>query len=75
LAPCGVMTGAKIAAMIVVIGGRTGVMTGVTVGMTAATAVPVPGCCGDSSMRARTSRPTTPASVSRATRVHGMVTP
>ena len=49
-------------------------MTEVTGGMTAATGVADPGCCGDSSMRARTSKPTTPTPLSRAMRVHGAVT-
>ena len=62
------------AAMIAVTGARTATMTGVTVGMTAATAVADPGCCGDSSMRARTSKPTAVLPLSRAMRVHGSVT-
>ena len=60
-------------AMIAVTGARTAVMTGATGGMTVATGVPDAGCCGDSSMRARTSKPTTPTPLSRATRVHGRV--
>jgi hypothetical protein len=48
LAPCGVMTGAKIAAMTGATGGRTAGMTGVTGGMTAATGGLDPGCSGDS---------------------------
>jgi hypothetical protein len=42
--------------------------------MTAKTGVADPGCCGDSSMRARTSRPTTPTTLSRTTRARGSVT-
>jgi hypothetical protein len=42
--------------------------------MTAATGVLAPDCCGDSSMRARTSKPTTPTPLSRAMRVDGSVT-
>jgi hypothetical protein len=68
------MIGARIAAMIAATGGRIGVMTGVIVGMTAAIGVLAPGCWGDSSMRARTSQPTTPTPLSRAMRVHGSVT-
>jgi hypothetical protein len=68
------MTGAKIAAMIVVIGGMTGAMTGVTAGMTAATGVPGLGCCGDSSVPARTSEPTVKLPLSRAMRVRAPVT-
>jgi len=64
------MTGAKIAAMIA----ATGAMTAVTAGMTAATAVADPGCCGDSSIRARTSKPTTPTPLTPAMRVPGSVT-
>ena len=74
MAPSGVMTDAPIAAMIAVTGGRTAVMTGVTVGMTAATGVPARGCCGDSPMRARTSQPTVELPLSRAMRVQGPVT-
>jgi hypothetical protein len=48
LAPCGVMTGAKIAAMTGATGGRTAGTTGVTGGMTAATGGRDPGCSGDS---------------------------
>jgi hypothetical protein len=71
---CGVMTGAKIAATIAATGGKTGVMIAVTDGMTAAIGVPAPGCCGDSSMCARTSKAPTPTPLSRATRVRGSVT-
>ena len=52
----------------------TGRMTGVTGAMTAATGVADPGCCGDSSVRARTSKPAAPSPLSRAMRVHGSVT-
>jgi hypothetical protein len=45
LAPCGVMAGAKVAAMIA----ATGAMTEVTGGMTAVTVVADLGSCGDSS--------------------------
>ena len=54
-------------------GAMTAKMTVVTGGMTAATAVPGLDCCGDSSMRARTSKPTTPTPLSRTMRVHGSV--
>ena len=73
MAPCGVMTGAKIAAMIAATGGRTAVMTGATGGMTARTGVAAPGYCGGSSMRARASQPITPTPLSRAMRVQGLV--
>jgi hypothetical protein len=66
----GVVTGA----MIGVTGARTAAMTGMTGGMTAATAVADPGCCGDSSMRARTSKTDEPSPLSRTTRVDGSVT-
>jgi hypothetical protein len=62
------------AATTAAIGERTGTMTEVTVGMTAATGGPAQGCYGDSSMRARTPTPTTPTRSSRAMRVHGLVT-
>jgi hypothetical protein len=52
------MTGAKIGAMTAGTGARTATMTAASVGMTAATADADPGCYGDSSMRARTSKPT-----------------
>ena len=74
LAPCGVMTGAKIAAMTAVTGGRTGAMTGVTGGRTAAIAVADLGCCAASCVRARTSKPAAPSPLSRAMRVDGSVT-
>jgi len=61
-------------AMIAVIGARTATMTEVTGGMTAATAVADPGCCGDSAMRGRTSAPTAVLPLSHAMRVHGSVT-
>jgi hypothetical protein len=61
-------------AMTEVTGAVTAAMTGVTGGMTAATVVADLGCCGDSSMRACTSKPTTPTPLSRAMRVHGSVT-
>ena len=63
-----------IGAMTAAIGARTVAMTGVIGGVTAATAVAAPGYCGDSSMRARTSKPTSPTPLSRAMRVHGPVT-
>ena len=63
-----------IGAMIAATAGRTGVMTGVTGGMTAATGVADPGCCGDSYMRVRTSKPTAVSPLSRAMRVQGPVT-
>ena len=50
LAPCGVMTAAKIAAMTAATGARTD-------GTTAATGVPDPGCCGDSYTPRRTRNP------------------
>jgi Flavodoxin domain len=57
-------------------GARTTATTGGTTGgTTAATAAADPDCCGDSSMRARGSRPTAPSPLSRAMRVHGPVTP
>ena len=59
--------------MIAATGGKTGAMTAETAGMTAATAVAAPACCGDSSMRARTSDPTAALPLSRAIRVHGPV--
>jgi hypothetical protein len=54
--------------------GRTGAMTEVTDGMTATIDVADRDCCGDSSMRPRTPKPTTPRPLSRAMRVHGSVT-
>jgi hypothetical protein len=60
--------------MIAVTAARTATMTVVTVGMTGATADADLGCYGDSAMRARTSKPTTHAPLSRAMRVHGSVT-
>ena len=44
LAPCGVMTGAKIAAMTAATGARTAATTGATGARTAATGVPDPDC-------------------------------
>ena len=60
--------------MIAVTAGRTGAMTGATGGMTAAIGVADPGCCGDSPMRARASKPTAMSPLSRAMRLHGSVT-
>jgi hypothetical protein len=74
LAPSGVMTGAKIAAMIAVTVGRTGAMTGVTGGRTAAFAVAALGCCAASCVRARISKPAAASPLSRAMRVGGSVT-
>ena len=78
LAPCGVMTAARTGAMIAVTGARTGAMTGVTGAKTAATGVPDPGCCDDSSeaktRRDRMQQPRTRSSVCRATPPHGLVT-
>jgi hypothetical protein len=59
--------------MIGVTGARTAAMTGVTGAMTAAVGVADLGCCGDSSMRARISKPTAPSPWSRAMRVDGSV--
>jgi len=61
-------------AMTGVTGAMTAAMTEVTGAMIAATAVADLGCCGDSSMRAWTSKPTTPTPLSRAMRVRGSVT-
>lgn len=74
LAPCGVMTGAKIAAMTAGTGGRTGAMTGVTGARTAAFAVEDLGCCPVSCVRARTSKPAARSPLSRVMRVGGSVT-
>jgi hypothetical protein len=61
--------------MIAVTGGRTGAMTGVTGGTIVAVDVADPGCCGGSSMRARSSEPIAARRCrSRAMRVHGSVT-
>ena len=60
--------GAMTGAMIAVTGAMTATMTAVTGTMTATTAVADPGCCGDSSMRARTSKPVAPSRLSRAMR-------
>jgi len=64
------MTGAKIGAKIAATGARTAAMTAATGGMTARTGAAAPGYCGDSSMRARTSKPMALLPLSRAKRVH-----
>ena len=65
-------------AMIGVIGAMTGRMTGVTGAMTGrmtgVAGVADPGCCGDSSMRGPSAKPTATSPPSRAMRVNGSVT-
>ena len=59
---------------IAVIGVRIVVMTGATAAMTARTAVPAPGCCGDSAMGGPTTKAMALVPLSGTTRVDRSVT-